>query len=571
MLPKSVWYNSVSNEKSEVLDMRLFKTSKMRIPVSLDGVWDFKTDPENKGITEKWYENVPAGCDRMCVPLCWNTESRYFKYEGKAWYFTTFEALDNTYVLNFDAVQKYAEVYIDGIFSGSHYGGFTGFSIEGRGKGTHTLAVMADNTHNDIDTIPLSKVDWFHYGGISGSVSVTSFCSAYISSHKVSYTLSGKKARGKINFTINGEYSGKADIIFDGKVISSIDAKTGENSVSVDFGEVELWDTDSPKLYEINIVIDCDDIIDRIGFRTVEAKGTEIYLNGKPIKLKGINRHNECPEFGFSMPFSLMKRDVDIIKELNCNIIRGSHYPNPEMLLDYLDETGMLFWEEIPMWGYPQDALSAPDTMKRGLLMHKEMVECDYHHPSIIIWGLHNEIDTTVKEAYEITKAFSELIREHDSSRLITYATFKPYTDICYEFADIISLNIYPGWYGGHNPSEEAEAIMDKTLEYLEKTNNLNKPLFISEFGAGAIYGESTFTNAKWTEQYQANLLKELILKFHNEYNVGGTFIWQYCDMYTAFEKELERPRSFNNKGLLDEYRRPKLGYYVVKDIYGKL
>ena len=112
---------------------------------------------------------------------------------------------------------------------------------------------------------------------------------------------------------------------------------------------------------------------------------------------------------------------------------------------------------------------------------------------------------------------------------------------------------------------------MDKTLEYLEKTNNLNKPLFISEFGAGAIYGESTFTNAKWTEQYQANLLKELILKFHNEYNVGGTFIWQYCDMYTAFEKELERPRSFNNKGLLDEYRRPKLGYYVVKDIYGKL
>jgi len=551
--------------------MRLFKTSKTRVPVTLDGVWSFKTDPENKGYAEKWYKNLPDECDRMCVPLCWNTENRYFKYEGKAWYFTTFESLDEIYVLSFDSVQKFSEVYVDGELACSHYGGFTGFGIEGKGKGVHTLAVMADNTHNDTDTIPLSKVDWFHYGGISGSVYVNSFDGAYIDSHKITYKLDGLKAEGEVRFTIKGEYNGTAEIIFDGKTIASFSAKTGENSVLVDFGEIELWDTDSPKLYEISIAIETDDIIDRIGFRTVEAKDKQIFLNGKPIKFKGINRHNECPEFGFSMPFALMKRAVDIIRDMNCNIIRGSHYPNPEILLDYFDETGMLFWEEIPMWGFPQKALAAQNTMKRGLDMHQEMVDRDYHHPSIIIWGLHNEIESYTEDAYEITKAFSSLIRKNDSSRLITYATDKADTDICFDFADVISINIYPGWYGGHEPGKEAELKMEKALENMKKTNNFDKPLFVSEFGAGAIYGESTFTHAKWTEQYQAELLKELIPKFHNEYEVNGTFVWQYCDIYSAFEKELERPRSFNNKGLLDEYRRPKLGYYVVKDIYEKL
>ena len=455
--------------------MRLFKTSKTRALVMLDGVWGFKIDPENKGVLEKWYKTIPKECDRMCVPLCWNTESRYFKYEGKAWYFTTFEALSETYVLHFDAVQKLSEVYIDGEFAASHYGGFTGFDIEGKGKGVHTLAVMADNTHNDTDTIPLSKVDWFHYGGISGSVYVTSFDGAYIGSHKITYTLDDSKATGKVEFFIKGEYSGKAEILFDGKTIAVTDAKTGENTVSVDFGEVKLWDTDFPKLYEISIVIETDDITDRIGFRTIEAKDKKIYLNGKPIKLKGINRHNECPEFGFSMPFALMKRDVDIIRDMNCNIIRGSHYPNPEILLDYFDETGMLFWEEIPMWGFPQKALGAPETMNRGLMMHQEMVDRDYHHPSIIIWGLHNEIDSFTDEAYEITKAFSLLLRKNDSSRLITYATDKPDRDICFDFADVISLNIYPGWYGGHKPGEEADIRMEKALENIEKTNKDRK------------------------------------------------------------------------------------------------
>ena len=551
--------------------MRLFKTSKTRQTVSLDGLWRFKIDPENVGGSEKWYESFPDDCDKMCVPLCWNAEIEYFKYEGKAWYYTTFESSSETFVLSFEAVQKYCEVYIDGKFAQSHYGGFTGFKVEGKGVGMHSLVVLADNTHDDMNTIPLSHVDWFHYGGISGSVTLTPFDGAYIDSHRITYSLNSMSAEGVVNFSIKGNYDGKAQIIFNEKEIGRFDAKTGENIVKVSFGEIELWNIDNPKLYEIRIVIDTDDIIDRLGFRSIESKDGKIYLNGEAITLKGVNRHNESPDFGFSIPFTLMKRDVGIIKNMNCNMIRGSHYPNPEILLDYFDETGMLFWEEIPMWGFREAPLGNPLIMERGLKMHQEMIDRDYHHPSIIIWGLHNEIDTSCENAYEITKAFSQLVRKNDSSRLITYASNRHGRDICFEFADIISVNIYPGWYGGQETDKGCEALMNKILDNIDRTNSSSKPLIISEFGAGGIFGQSTFKHAKWTEQYQAELMKTLIPKFFNEYNVCGTFVWQYCDIYTAFEKEMERPRTFNNKGMVDEYRRPKFAYYTVKDIYGKL
>lgn len=550
--------------------MRLFKVSKSRQTQSLDGLWKFVIDPHSKGETEKWYHDFPDNHDIICVPGCWNCTPEYFKYEGKAWYKTIFKADQDTYVLMFDSVLYDAEIYIDGKKVASHYGGFTQFTVNGTGKGEHVLVVAVDNTHNDTNTIPLSQVDWYHYGGIAGSVSLDCFESAYIKTHKISYILDGNYAKGNVSFFIEGDYRGNAEIIFDGKQIAKFHAETGSNFVEVDFGNIERWDIENPKLYNVEIVIGCDDLTERIGFRTIETSGKDILLNGRKIKLKGINRHNEHPDFGFAVPFSIMKRDADIIKDMGCNIIRGSHYPNPPEFLDYMDQTGMLFWEEIPMWGYNETALSDPLTLQRGLNMHKEMIERDYHHPSIIIWGLHNEIFTETKPGYEITKTFSHFVRESDSTRLVTYASNRPYTDKSLEFADIVSMNIYPGWYGGHDVKKESRDMLDKLLAHLKETGNDNKPFIASEFGGGAVYGEKSLYKAKWTEDYQAELLKELIEYFSNHEAVSGQIVWQFCDMRSSFEMEIFRPRSFNNKGVLDEYRRPKSGYYVVKKMYNE-
>lgn len=551
--------------------MRLFKTSNLRNYISLDGLWDFCIDPCNKGESEEWFKNFPQDAEQMYVPLCWNTESKYFKYEGKAWYRTYFDSRCDTYNLYFDSVQKACKVYVDGKELAYHYGGFTGFTVTGKGVGRHCLVVMADNTHNDINTIPLAHVDWFHYGGISGSVSLVCYKDAYIDKHRISYILEGKSAKVNVKFNICGNYSSKVKVTFDEKTVAEFDGKSGENVCEFSVENIELWDTENPVLYNVGIVIDNDDIIDRIGFRTIEARNKKIYLNNREIKLKGINRHNDCPDFGFSMPFVLMKRDIEIIRDLGCNVIRGSHYPNPEILLDYFDSTGMLFWEEIPMWGFKKDSLADPVTLERGLMMHSEMIERDYHHPSIILWGLHNEIETTCIEGYNLSKKFADHIRSLDDSRLVTFATARPAGDLCLALADVISVNMYPGWYGGHNCKDECDEIMKQLYANMEKLDVMDKPLMITEFGAGAVMGQSTFTYAKWTEQYQASLIADLVDKYYNDYDVNGTFVWQYCDMYSAFEKELERPRSFNNKGIVDEYRRPKLGYYALKNAYEKI
>jgi len=547
--------------------MRLFQTSDTRESVSLDGLWDFITVPklgtdtvEAALQTKDW--------DNMCVPLCWNCVPEYFKYEGVAWYKTEFFAKSDFYEIIFEDIQTYAEVFVDGKKITEHYGGFLPVHVYGTGKGKHTLLVRVDNTHNDLNTIPLSRVDWFHYGGIAGGVTLTCFEGAFIQDYKISYKLKESDAQCMAEFVIEGVYHGECEIFADGKPVHSMQAQTGKNVAEFSLENVERWDMDNPRLYNIQIKIKQDDVIERVGFRTIEVKGNQILLNEKPLTIKGVNRHNEHPDFGFSLPFSVVKRDVDIIKDMGCNFIRGSHYPNPVALLDYLDQTGILFWEEIPMWGYGEAPLSDNLTRERGLQMHQEMIKRDYHHPSIVFWGLHNEIATDTQPGYDITKCFYDAVKQLDDSRPITYATCRIDTDTALEFADIISMNIYPGWYGGHNIDAECKDVADRIITHISKTGNSGKPILISEFGAGGIYGEKSFYNAKWTEGYQADLLEKTIKGFLSYKEIKGVIIWQYSDIRSAFELELTRPRRYNNKGMVNEYREPKSVYYTVKKIY---
>jgi len=261
-----------------------------------------------------------------------------------------------------------------------------------------------------------------------------------------------------------------------------------------------------------------------------------------------------------------MKKDLDIIKQLGCNTIRGSHYPNAPVFLDLLDQEGFLFWEEIPMWGFGEEALADPLTLERGLQMHQQMIKRDYHHPSIIIWGLHNEIDSRTEAAFNLTKAFAEKVRSLDQSRPITYATMYPLDDVCLSLVDIVSINKYFGWYEGE--IEDWIRFLQTMKDKLKHEGLATMPILISEFGAGAIYGDSTFESAKWTENFQLQYLDSAIKIFLNDPDVNGMYIWQYCDIRSSKELEMGRPRSFNNKGIVNEYRKPKAAYWKVKELF---
>ncbi len=539
---------------------RLFKEHNLRKTCLLDGNWKFKTVDTDEIIKE-----IPSDAADMYVPSCWNLRMGLLNYQGLAWYFKKFTTECENIILSFGAVSGTAKVYLDGEFLSSHYGSYTEFKLTAKvGKGEHLIAVLVDSK-SDNETIPKEVADWYRYGGIYRSVELSEINDIWIKRHKISYSLENNNANVAVETeteSFSGKLPEKLIVKFNGNVVYN-----GEymKNIQFDVENVKLWDIDEANLYYVEIIVDDDDIIDRIGFRTIEAKNGQLLINGKWVDIKGVNHHEDWPDFGHAVPKSLMERDIDIIKDLGCNFVRGSHYPNSRAFVDYLDQNGLLFWSEIPLWGAKEDTLASPILIERGCNMHREMVEQYYNHPSIVMWGLHNEIDTRVESARILTKKFVDTIRNYDSSRPLILATDKVEDDICLDLVDIIGINKYIGWYGQN--IEEWYDFM-KAVEYKLKAEGLtDKPVIMSEFGAAGLYGYHTFDNVKWTEEYQANLLKFELELFKNTPFICGSLVWQYCDCRTS-AKGIDRARGFNNKGILNEYRKPKAAYGVVKKIF---
>lgn len=555
---------------------RIFKEHVLRKTELLNGEWKFCIDSNNVGINEKWYEEFPNAHRYANIPSCWNLELDLFDYFGIAWYSKEFYCEECYLQVEFGAVSGLATVYLDGDELGDHYGGWTAFRFAKMVKGgKHTLTVRVDASSNNINTLPLERVDWYHYGGIIRSVEISQFKTPYINRHKISYKLDSKlknadvtvwceicnpfndDANINLNVQIGGGYLSESILI----------PHNGNYEFDANFllNDISLWDINCPNLYDVVISTGSDDLNDKIGFRKIEVNDTKIYLNGNAIIFKGVNRHEEHPDWGFAVPPNIIMRDLSILKDMHCNSVRGAHYPQSQTFLDYLDREGILFWSEIPMWGISSiESLSNPLTISRGLAMHKEMLEQYYHHPSIVIWGLHNEIDTETKEAYKITKLYSDYIRSYDESRLVTYATLKLEQDICLEFADFISLNYYWGWYKG-TINDWEHFIKSIRAKMIEKGVG-NKPVVMSEFGCAGLQGYEDFAHNKWTMQYQSDLLKKVIKCVFAEDGFCGTFVWHFADIRTNID--INRARGFNNKGILNEYRRPKTSYFTVKELY---
>lgn len=530
-------------------------------------MWDFAS---GEGFEIKLNKNPM----KVTVPSCINQRLGFMDFNSVCGFRKDFYA-HGAITIKFYAVTEYARVYLDGKFLGDHYGGFSAFEFDTVvNEGMHTLLVTVDPRSGE-DTIPQWEVDWFHYCGIIRSVEVSEFANVAIKSLRVDYTLDDElknadatvKVRLKNFYDADIEKQVKIDI--DGKVI--FDEKVSvrgelEISAPVHIDSVRLWDVRKPELYTVRVQTDDDDLTDKIGFRKIETRGRKIYLNNKPIKFLGVNRHECHPDWGFAMPAALDARDMDILNDLGVNTVRGSHYPNTQLFVDMCDANGIMFWSEIPMWGFKAEALARPLVIERGLAMHREMIEQYRNHPSIVIWGLHNEVATDTCEGYAVTKEFSELVRSLDNTRLVTYATNRAQKDICLKFADIICINRYIGWYDGKLP--EWQEFVDSTKKYFESVGVGDKPIVMSEFGVGAMYGTRGFDDLKWSENYQCEFYRKTLDLFLNDDDMSGVYLWQFCDIRSNADWSLLRARSFNNKGLLNEHRQPKLAYYTVKEIF---
>lgn len=554
----------------------IFNEHCLRKTTSLNGEWQFCIDKDDVGKCNEWYKNFPKNAGYINVPSCWNNELGLYLYVGKAWYRKEFEVKEECYLqLTFGAVSGLAEVYLDGELLGEHYGGWLEFSLGKFVKsGKHNVVVMTDNTPNELDTFPLKKVDWRHLGGITRSVEFSEFTKPFIKNTRIEYTLSDNLTSAVITPKIlienpfGDEYESTLSFVLDGDLLKQEKVKIKNSGIyqigDITLNDIKLWDIHKGNLYDVRIILGDDDICERIGFRKIEVKGINVFLNNKKVFLKGANRHELHPDHGFALPASISKRDVDIAKDMNCNFIRMSHYPQSQAFVDYLDREGICSWSEIPMWQFPEKSLANNLVKERAKKLYSEMVEQYYNHPSIIIWGLHNEVMTDTKAGYEFTKMASQYVRSLDSSRLISFASDRFLRDISLEFADIVALNNYFGWYYGEY--SDWEGYIKGFRDVLKAQGLGDKPVMMSEFGVPAIYGQSSFEKERWSMEHQSDYVKGVIELCAKEEGVCGTAVWVLFDFPS--QNDLNKARGFNNKGLMNEYRKPKTAYYTVKELY---
>lgn len=550
---------------------RLFDTAPSRRRHRLGGRWAFVADPDDEG-REGYAESFPDDAESIAVPCAWNALPDYHNYEGAAWYRRTFHLPESAPAhLRFEAVANEADVWVDGEHVASHYGGYTPFGalLEDLAAGEREVVVRADNTR-DAESVPKPGSDWHPYGGITREVYLEEVPDRFLADLRLEYDLSGSTADVAASVAVRNlggptEATLAVDLAGE-RTERAVDLPAGESTHRLGLtADVERWEpgADDPALYRVSAALDGDGLAgderrDRIGFRSVEIEGRELLVNGDPVSIAGVNRHEDHPEWGHAQPLRLMELDAERILNAGCNAVRTSHYPNHPRWLDYCDERGLLVIEEIPYWQYDSERFHRGPVLERGKTTLREMIRRDRHHPSIFAWSVHNECANEEEGVREATRELVSVVEDLDGSRPTTLATNSFEDDICLREVDVACVNGYPGWYSDDTWGER--------LDRLEERHG-GMPLIISEFGAGAVYGERTRENQKWSEGYQADLLVDAVETFRERDSVTGFTIWQYCDTRTDRRMEMGRPKSKNNKGIVDEYRRPKEAYRAVREL----
>lgn len=579
-----------------------------RKSVSLAGEWKYIVDPQGKGLytnhgqlrktgatyfadknpDSDFTKLIEYGFDRaesIQVPGDWNTQKeKLYYYEGCVWYRRTFDFnIDSTkrYFLHFDAVNHSAIVGLNGKKLARHEGGFTPFDIEITGSllpKDNSVVVMADNSRSALK-IPSATCDWWNYGGITRSVSIVEVPKAFISEYSVQTgketvgkTRKGRPAKRRIHgyVRLDGAEAGTEVCV----EIPSLNAKTiariGEDGLAgfEMHASPILWEPGNPKLYEIHISSDQDSITDRIGFRYVETQGDRILLNGKPVFCRGVSIHEEAPYTNNRITSRAQdKQLLAWAQELGCNFVRLAHYPHNEDMLRLADELGLMVWSEIPV--YWTIAWGNPSTCRNASFQLREMIKRDINRACIVVWSVANETPVSEARTAGLVKLIAEA-RSLDDTRLISAAMEKTelqdnvftVDDPLQDYTDIISFNQYTGWYGS-SPDK-----CDKVKWVIKP----GKPVFISEFGAGAVYGRHGDKTERWTEEYMADCYEHNIRMMVSQIpGLAGTTPWALKDFRSPRRPLGGIQDDFNRKGLISGDGNKKQAFYILKDWYQKL
>ncbi|AMC08061.1 glycoside hydrolase family 2 TIM barrel-domain containing protein [Turicibacter sp. H121] len=538
--------------------------------------------------------------------------------------------------LKFYGSNKKTKVYVDNVEVATHIGGFSTFIVDITDyvNGNSAL-IKVEVTNLDTDTIPINT-DFTHWAGIYRDVELVITDDIYISTEDygssgiyldTNVDLKSNTATLAPKIALSHSISSSKNVLVratlkdtGGRVVTKTELQqTLNGKVENDYvflPEVivtnpHLWQgVDDPYLYTVVVdVLDmAGNIIDsetqRIGFRTFEFKDDGFYLNGVKYKLNGVGFHQDRKGYGNAVSKQSKKEDLLMIREMGANAIRTAHYPHEQYVYDLADEMGFIVWNEIPFYLIMADTEEFRETTKQQLI---EMIRQGYNHPSIVFWGIQNEVNTnpsyaqfgsqfdvSVETLSKFMRELAALAKSEDSSRLVAQAHISG-EDKARESAnwtinsdiDITGFNIYAGWYSNLSSGATligANSIGNSLMSMYNKYSSIlasNGPIILSEYGAGANINQHAEMNENfiWTstsskgdfhpEEYQSFVHEAVLNKLNQMDNLGVAFAWAMFD-FSSYRNEGGQER-LNDKGLVTYDRQTKKdAFYLYKANWNK-
>ena len=548
----------------------------MRKIISLNRKWSFRKDvSEVPAVT-------PADWDFVNVPHCWNAidgqDGGNDYYRGTCCYVKEIDMEEiptaDKYYLEVNGANSSATVSMNGNKLASHDGGYSTWRVditEELGKG-NKLAILVDNSANE--TVYPQMADFTFYGGLYRNVNIIAVNESHFDLDyyggpgiKITPTVKGSDATVEIETFITNKKDGQSVnfVIRDkgGNIVAA--GKSTDNKITLEIKDVVLWNgRKNPYLYTAEVeLVNGDEVLDNIsakfGCRTFKIDPERGFiLNGEEYPLRGVSRHQDRWGFGNALLPEHHKEDMELIYEMGANTIRLAHYQHDQYFYDLCDEYGMVIWAEIPYI-----SKHMPTGRENTISQMKELIVQNYNHPSIVVWGLSNEISMNGSDddLLENHKILNDLCHEMDKTRLTTIAVVSmcslddPYIQI----PDVVSHNHYFGWYGG-------DTSMNGPWFDNFHAKFPNIPVGMSEYGCEALnWHTSNPQQGDYTEEYQAYYHEELIKQLFSRKYIWATHVWNMFD-FGADARAEGGENGQNHKGLMTFDRKYKKdSFYAYK------
>jgi beta-galactosidase len=561
---------------------------------SLCGEWLFRTDPDNSGIRQEWYSHAPGNDWRTVrVPHTWQVEDSLTDYRGVAWYWRTFDSPaiwhECAVRVEFEAVFHTADVWVNGSPAGEHARkGYTAFTLDIshllRWGQTNAIAVRADNAFNQ-HMLPRSQSsDWANDGGIFRPVHLLVAPKTFVERVEVDAVPDFDSGEGRLAIAAHirnagvKTWSGKGSfLIVDEETGLTVLADSQGRAFSVKPNEVEtltfqttlqkakLWHFDHPNLYRLEFAIsggrDVHYYRTLFGVRKLEIVDSAFYLNRERVRLMGAERlAGSSPEFGMAESAEQITSDHADMKHLNCVFTRV-HWPQDKRVLDYCDRHGILMQAEVPAWGPAtfkgMGTQPDADILQNGLEQLHEMIGRDRNHPSIVVWGLCNEIGGQSPPAYQFAKRMREEAKRLDPGRLCSYASDSLRSTAARDVAglmDFIETNEYYGtWYPG--TAEDVARHLDEIHAAFP-----GKPIVVSEYGYCACAADRPEG-----DEHRIEIMRSHDIVIRSKDFVGGAIFFCYNDYRTHLGDRGIGALQQRVHGVVDVYGTQKPSYQLLR------